>query len=211
VVDSDCEAGNFCNTNLHLCIPQLPNGDPIPTIPGHTPDLDGICTPEVGTIVCVSGVCDTTDNLCGLADGSGDCTDNAQCRSGNCNMASGVCAPELPCCGNTYGANMGSQCVICDDAGVPIDSGADANGGAPDASGDASTIGNTPADGTPQTPGNADNPGSGSSAQPSGKGNSSSGGGCRMGGGAANADLGMMAGLLAMTVGALRRRRAARP
>jgi hypothetical protein len=191
-------------------MPRLPNGDPIPSIPGHTPDLDGICTPEVGALVCVSGVCDIRDHLCGLADGSDTCTDDAQCRSGNCDLASEVCEPELPCCGNTYGANMGGQCVICDDAGVPIvDAGADANGGGSDASGDASTVANTPADGTPENPGNAGNAGSGGSAQPSGKGNSSSGGGCQMGRGAANADLGMMAGLLAMVAGAWRRRQKA--
>jgi hypothetical protein len=142
-----------------------------------------------------------------LADGSGTCTDNAQCRSDNCNLDSGLCEPSLPCCGNTYGANMGDKCVICEDAGPGNDAGADANGGGSDASGDATTPINTPAGGTPENPGNAGNAGSGGSAQPSGNGTSSSGGGCQTGGGAANADLTMVAGLFAMTVAAAARRR----
>ncbi|MCL2776638.1 MAG: hypothetical protein FWD73_01450 [Polyangiaceae bacterium] len=199
-VDSDCEAGNFCDTSLFMCTPQLSNGKPIPTIPGHTPPLDGTCTPEAGAVVCISSVCDTSDDLCGFAFGH-PCTASPECRSNNCNMDTGLC--DLPCCGNTYG---GGDCVICEDAGPGNDAGADASGDASDASSDAATV-NTPTEGTPQEPGNA---GNGSPAQPSGNGNSSSGGGCQMGGGAANADLATLAGMLAMTVGALRRRRTAR-
>gem|GEM_PF-2417570 len=200
VVDSDCAAGNFCDTSSFMCTPQLSSGKPIPTIPGHEPPLDGTCTEEVGAIVCVSGVCDTSDDLCGFAFGH-PCTASPECRSNNCNMDTGLC--DLPCCGNTYG---GGDCVICEDAGPGNDAGTDANADASDASGDA-TPGNTPADGTPQIPGNA---GNGSPAQPSGNGNSSSGGGCQMGGGASNADFATLAGMLAMTVGAVRRRRTAR-
>jgi len=197
VVDSDCAAGNFCDTSSFMCTPQLSNGKPIPTIPGHTPPLDGTCTEEVGAIVCVSGVCDTSDDLCGFAFGHA-CTASPECRSNNCNMDTGLC--DLPCCGNTYG---GGDCVICEDAGPGNDAGADANADASDASGDA-TPGNTPIEGTPQEPGNA---GNGSPAQPSGNGNSSSGGGCQMSGGASNAGFTMAASLLAMTVaGAVRRR-----
>jgi len=204
IVDSDCDTGNFCNTELEMCVPQLANGKPIPTIPGHDPELDGICTPDVGAIVCVSGVCDTSDDLCGFGFGH-PCTASPECRSNNCNMDTGLC--DLPCCGNTYGANMDGKCVICEDAGPGNDAGADASSDASDASADATTPVNTPAGGTPETPGNA---GNGSPAQPSGNGNSSSGGGCQMGGGAANADFATLAGMLAMTVGAVRRRRTAR-
>jgi hypothetical protein len=201
--DSDCEAGYFCNTETADCEPQLPNGDPIPTIPGHDPDIDGICTPEVGAIVCASGVCDITDNLCGLNDGSGTCTDDAQCRLGNCDLASGLCGPSLPCCGNTYGANVGNQCVICDDAGVPIDSGTDASTDAAADAGDAGSSVNG-ADNTVQdSQGSGDNNPAGSA----GHGASASGGGCQMGSGTSNASFTMVAGFLAMTVAAAARRR----
>jgi len=206
-VDSDCEAGNFCNNASHICIPKLADGEAIPSIIGHIPPLDGTCTPEVGAVVCMSGVCDIGDNLCGYELGH-PCTANPECRSDNCNLETGFCEPPLPCCGNTYGANMGDKCIICEDAGPGNDAGADASRDASDASGDAATAISAPTEGTPQNP---ENPGNGSLAQPSGNGsNSSSGGGCQMSGGASNADFATLAGMLAMTVGALRRRRTAR-
>ena len=46
--------------------------------------LHGTCSVAVATAVCATGVCDTTDNKCGIALGDGTCTLGAQCRSGAC-------------------------------------------------------------------------------------------------------------------------------
>src|SRR6185312_9782289 len=71
-VDADCSAGNWCNETAHMCTPKLSNGTPVPTDGPHTgPTLDGTCTPAAAMLVCASGVCDTTDNKCGYADGDG--------------------------------------------------------------------------------------------------------------------------------------------
>ena len=203
-VDSDCAAGNFCNTVLFACVPLLDNGVAIPTIPGHEPPLDGICTPDVGAAVCASGVCDTSDNMCGLADGSGPCTDNAQCRSENCNLKNGICQPSLPCCGNTYGMEMGAdagKCIICDDAGVPVDAGKDASADAAPDSGSNVANGSDNTVQDPQGSGGNNPTGSGGNGV-----SASGGGGCQMGGGASNPGLGMISGLLAMIAAAWRRR-----
>jgi hypothetical protein len=99
IVDGDCSASEFCDTQQSLCTAKLANGSPVPTITGHTPDLTGTCTDAVGPVVCASGVCDTKDNQCGFGDGDGPCTDaNGAiiCRSGTC-TASGVCEPAGGC------------------------------------------------------------------------------------------------------------------
>jgi uncharacterized repeat protein (TIGR01451 family)/MYXO-CTERM domain-containing protein len=103
LVDGDCQATQFCDTAAKACVPKLANGTAIPTIAGHTPVLDGTCSAAVGTAVCLSGVCDTTDNKCGLANGSGTCdgTNGATvCRSGVCDTADGKCGYDVghgPC------------------------------------------------------------------------------------------------------------------
>ncbi len=97
--DGDCAATQFCNTEAVLCASKLPNGTIVPTIANHTPVLIGTCNASVGTAVCLSGVCDVTDNLCGYANGNGTCTQqNAAtvCRSGKCG-ANGVCVPAGSC------------------------------------------------------------------------------------------------------------------
>jgi len=98
--DSDCGAGNWCNETSHTCTPQLDNGTAIPTDSGHmNPMITGTCTTQVGTIVCKSGVCDTTDNKCGYANGDGPCdmtNGMTVCRSQNCTTG-GVCEPAGGC------------------------------------------------------------------------------------------------------------------
>ncbi len=93
-VDADCSGGNWCNESVHACTPKLPNGSMIPTDPPHTvPVLGGTCTVPAATLVCVSGVCDTTDNDCGFLNAHGPCTvatEGVVCRSG-------VCDPDLLC------------------------------------------------------------------------------------------------------------------
>jgi hypothetical protein len=95
--DSDCSPSQWCNTGV--CTAKLANGVAMPSVPGHTPTLDGTCSAAAGTAVCVSTVCDG-DHRCGYANGSGSCTTGTAatvCRSG-------LCA--------TSGANVG-KCVAC--------------------------------------------------------------------------------------------------
>ncbi len=101
-VDTDCIAGNWCNETTHACTPKLSNGTAVPTDPGHKapdPILNGTCTAAAGAHVCVSGVCDVTDNKCGYANGDGPCTVAAGpvvCRSGACST-NGLCEPAGGC------------------------------------------------------------------------------------------------------------------
>ncbi len=90
-VDGDCAAGHWCDESVHACTPREPNGTAVPNDPPHTnPTLNGTCTAAAGTLVCVSGVCDTADSRCGYANGDGTCTAGdagdaaAVCRSGAC-------------------------------------------------------------------------------------------------------------------------------
>ncbi len=98
-IDADCATGNWCNETAHMCTPKLANGQPVPTDTGHvTPVLNGMCTVAAGAVVCLSGVCDPTDNKCGFADGDGPCTVATQmdCRSGACST-NGTCEPSGGC------------------------------------------------------------------------------------------------------------------
>jgi hypothetical protein len=101
-VDADCtgaNAGKWCNETTHACTAKLANGSPIPTDGPHTnPTLTGTCNAAVGTLVCASGVCDTVDNKCGIADGDPGCTlaTAAECRSGDCSLT-GNCLPSGSC------------------------------------------------------------------------------------------------------------------
>ena len=74
-VDADCGGGTWCDESAHTCAATLANGTPLPVDAPHTnPSLSGVCTAPAAALVCVSGVCDTSDNLCGLANGDGPCT-----------------------------------------------------------------------------------------------------------------------------------------
>jgi hypothetical protein len=99
-VDADCTGGNWCDESTHTCTPKLGNGVQIPTDPPHSgPTLDGTCTVAAGTLVCISGVCDTKDNECGFANGDGPCTivtGPVVCRSGACSI-NGTCEPLSGC------------------------------------------------------------------------------------------------------------------
>ena len=99
--DSECDAATqFCDTAAAACSPRLPNGAPLPTISGHTPALDGTCDTTQAPIVCVSAVCDTEDDKCGLANGHGPCTVNnagSVCRSSTCSPNGNVCIPSGGC------------------------------------------------------------------------------------------------------------------
>jgi hypothetical protein len=114
-VDSDCAAGNWCDESMHACTPQLGNGNPMPTDAPHmNPTLDGTCTPGAAMLVCSSGVCDTSDNRCGYANGDGPCTSSnggTVCRSGTCS-SNGTCAPAMGC--NSNGDCTNPNAPVCD-------------------------------------------------------------------------------------------------
>jgi len=123
-VDADCAAGKWCNESMHACLPLIGNGTAIPSDPPHTaPTLEGECTDAAATLVCLSGVCDTHDDECGYASGTGPCTAadaGSVCRSGRCGEAGALqgicvdctrdaqCSGETPICNRTKGS-----CVEC--------------------------------------------------------------------------------------------------
>lgn len=94
LLDTDCAAGNWCDgattTVAGTCKPKLANGSPVPASVG------GDCTTAVGLRVCLAGVCDTTDDACGLQNKQ-PCTDAGVCRSNVCE--SGTCGKldDQPC------------------------------------------------------------------------------------------------------------------
>jgi hypothetical protein len=99
-VDGDCSGGKWCNESVHTCTAKLANGTAIPTDAPHlSPTLNGVCTVAAGALVCISGVCDTSDNKCGFAVGDGPCSSGnagVVCRSGACST-SGTCEPVGGC------------------------------------------------------------------------------------------------------------------
>ncbi len=98
--DSDCKtATEYCDTGASKCAPKLPNGQPLPTVSGHTPTLDGTCSTTEAPVVCLSAVCDT-DNACGYKNGDGPCTTataGTVCRSSTCSPNGSVCIPSGGC------------------------------------------------------------------------------------------------------------------
>lgn len=96
-VDSDCTATQYCDTPTSTCAAKLPNGQGVPHVAGHNPAVTGTCSAAVGAVICASGVCDTSDNECGLANGDGPCSHAdagvAVCRSGTC-LTTAVCGPQ---------------------------------------------------------------------------------------------------------------------
>jgi len=116
-LDTDCTSTQYCNTESHTCSPKLDNGSPVPTVNGHTPELAGTCAVLVAQSVCVSAVCDTSDNSCGFLDGNGTCSKTnagTVCRSGKC-TSSGVCGTDptgttpKPDTGTIEGGGIGCQ------------------------------------------------------------------------------------------------------
>ncbi|MFO0619050.1 MAG: MYXO-CTERM sorting domain-containing protein [Polyangiaceae bacterium] len=131
-VDADCSGGDWCNISKHECTKKLPNSTPVPTDPPHTnPTLDGNCTVDAGTLTCESGVCDTSDDECGYANGHGPCdstTGKIVCRSklcGTMGVNNGLCVECLgdsDCQGskcNTQTNTCGEECTTDADCGGP--------------------------------------------------------------------------------------------
>ena len=130
-LDADCPGNNWCNEASHSCTPKLANGSPIPSDPLHTsPVLNGVCTSAAAFLVCVSGVCDSSDNICGYANTDGPCTiaDGATvCRSGACSVngtceQSGGCNLDADCPGNNWCNEASHSCTPKLANGSPIPS-----------------------------------------------------------------------------------------
>lgn len=115
--DADCASDKWCEGGS--CVPKLANGAAMPTEPGHAPTLDGKCDAAAAAAVCASGVCDTADDACGYANGSGPCdgTNGATvCRSTLCAttgpnagtcvacLSDGDCSGATPICDTASGA-----------------------------------------------------------------------------------------------------------
>ena len=114
--DAICGAGQWCDNLTSLtgvCQAEVANGQPVP---------GGTCTSAVATRACVSGVCATSDNECGLPNGamcaSGD-AGTAECRSGVCGAGGKCegCASDSNCSGATPACSPStSTCVACTSA-----------------------------------------------------------------------------------------------
>ncbi len=137
VIDSECTATQFCNTQTFTCTPKLGDGTLVPTISGHTPPLTGVCSSvAVGTAVCLATVCDPGDDRCGFANGDGTCNAGSAgtvCRSHVCgtDLVCGYPINEGPC----NAGNAGTVCRsgACSVVGVCVPAGgcaADAECGA---------------------------------------------------------------------------------
>ena len=112
--DAQCGT-SWCATDTGACTTKLANGVSIPTVAGRNtadPALSGLCTTAVGTAICESGVCSTSNNKCGYAAGEGSCTSAnaaAVCQSGLCSAA-GVCSAASSCFGD--GDCSGGWCLL---------------------------------------------------------------------------------------------------
>lgn len=103
------------------------SGSVFASTPTRCTDTFSPISGAVGTRACASGVCDSTDNQCGYAVGSGPCTaGNAAtvCRSGTCSggVCSGTCNGNYQSgatqpCGSTLPICSGGSCIS--DPGVP--------------------------------------------------------------------------------------------
>lgn len=84
--DEDCgDASKWCNaapSSTGTCVPKLGNGVRLPASPSSVASCNG----TVGARVCASGVCDPSDDKCGLALKDGPCSDDSDCRFGACVM-----------------------------------------------------------------------------------------------------------------------------
>jgi hypothetical protein len=127
-IDADCTTSQYCNTPTSACVPKLPNGQPVPTVTGHTPTLNGTCTALAGASACVSGVCDVNDNDCGYANGDGPCTGvtgGVVCRSGTCSTnltcePAGGCDVDADCTGGDWCDESTHVCTAPLANGTPV-------------------------------------------------------------------------------------------
>jgi len=131
-VDSDCTGGQWCNATSHTCSVKLTNGSNIPNDPPHvSPPLTGACSAPAATLVCISSVCDGSDNKCGYAVNSGPCNAaNATtvCRTGSCSsnllcQPAGGCNVDADCTGGNWCNESLHACTpkLANNTAIPID------------------------------------------------------------------------------------------
>ncbi len=115
--DADCGSAAWCDAQSRQCVRKTPNGQPVP---------GGICTAQQAERTCESGVCETADNRCGLANGTampaGGVAEQV-CRSGVAD-ADGRCGygdGTGPCTAQDAGSVCRSG--VCGSSGVCIPSG----------------------------------------------------------------------------------------
>jgi MYXO-CTERM domain-containing protein len=108
--DTDCTSAHFCPASGSTCTPKAPNGQLVPA-------SAGVCNAVAGLRTCVSGVCEATDNLCGLRKGS-LCASAAECRIGICSATDGRCGvPDGEGCADPTVCRSGfckaGKCSVC--------------------------------------------------------------------------------------------------
>jgi cysteine-rich repeat protein len=118
-VDSDCGATEWCPAS-RVCAPKVANGMSVPT----AGPANGMCTMEIGTRTCISGVCFESDDLCGLPNGE-TCSGAGVCRSEICapSGACGECDANDDCTGGRVCNVPTGMCVTVDAGMTTRDSG----------------------------------------------------------------------------------------
>jgi len=121
--DSDCQSYQFCNVTGTSCLGKYQNSQPLPVDSRHNPVFNGSCTIQIGTIVCVSGVCDT-DGICGYKTGT-NCTSNNVCRSEKCGSGGfcldpSGCVTDLDCNNASFCLETTDVCTLKIVSGFPI-------------------------------------------------------------------------------------------
>ncbi len=116
--DADCDKTHWC-TGQGVCVPKTPNGDPV----SNDPPVNGMCTPDNGRRTCISGVCEMSDNDCGLKNGD-PCNSAGECRSdicftdGDCGLPSGQpCAGDQQCRSDRCDNGVCTGCMKDNDCG----------------------------------------------------------------------------------------------
>jgi MYXO-CTERM domain-containing protein len=113
--DTDCKATEWCGQNV--CIPKTPNAQPVTSVPPFVGERTDVSGPRT----CIASVCEPSDDLCGLKNGSPcDETKSTQCRSNICFAKDDRCGLPAgePCTGNGQCRSeecKNGVCTGCDD------------------------------------------------------------------------------------------------
>ena len=145
-LDTDCAATQWCAAGV--CAAKTANGETLPT----TAPINATCTVANGTRACLSGVCSTVDNKCGLPNGGtcGPPATSSQCRSGTCfagdnkcgapagqpcvdqnDCRSNICPPSNKCgdCQTDVTCGNATSGKVCDDVAKTCGNGCRGTGG----------------------------------------------------------------------------------
>lgn len=101
--DGDCASDSFCVRSTFTCTPKLGPGSTIPDDGLH----GGVCTSNVATAVCTTGLCNAITNTCASALNA-LCANNASCANNVCG-GNGQCgAPS-----GTGSCTAGTAATVC--------------------------------------------------------------------------------------------------